>query len=625
MENLINRTITESENKSLIQIPNDKEILMALNSIPSLKASGPNGIPSLFHKHNGETVKPLLLSPIKSFFISGHILREWNNTFICLIPKRQGASTVKDFTPISLCNACYKGRSQWRHQGNPDKQGGPQISHLMFAYDLLILSKATKANIRNVKSILDKFCSWSGQEVNCSKSGIFFSKNTSADTKRNAKAVLGMRKLKEDAQYLGNPMFIKKKRNDSLQFLIDKIKGKLTSWKAKAISWAGRATLINSVINNTPTYSMSLFRLPKSTLSSNYKVTRRFWWGTTKEEGSYYAPKNWDSICQPRLKGGLGFRRAKDSNEAMLSETTWALTKTNNSLADRDIKAKYGNFLNSVNRSSPSPIWKGLQWCEDIIQSNVIPDNSVKDIINFVACPPHTLIDNSLDKTNFSLYAAVTFYQLWNSRNDVLHASKPGDLHQTIKRIKYSYLKHMRRSQSDRILEGSPSALPLQLDPSQEPTGLDWSVINTYASWTNSSSCLSGILQYSCSPPTLSWFKISHEDNSLQAEAHATLLTVTIAAERGLTKIWLRCDALLLVDGILHPRTSPWEIRSLVSYIISILIAFRIGFVLGSQGRITPSLMTWASSAKSQILIRFVSSRDIRTFETMLSLPFFNL
>ncbi|PKH99013.1 hypothetical protein CRG98_049681, partial [Punica granatum] len=46
------------------------------------------------------------------------------------------------------------------------------------------------------------------------------------------------------------------------------------------------------------------------------------------------------------------------------------MTKTNDSLAGRAIKAKYGNFLKSSNRSSPSPIWRGLQWCKDTIQNS---------------------------------------------------------------------------------------------------------------------------------------------------------------------------------------------------------------------------------------------------------------
>ncbi|PKI72641.1 hypothetical protein CRG98_007018 [Punica granatum] len=40
------------------------------------------------------------------------------------------------------------------------------------------------------------------------------------------------------------------------------------------------------------------------------------------------------------------------------------------SLAGKAFKAKYGNFLTSSNRSSASPIWKGLQWCKETIQAS---------------------------------------------------------------------------------------------------------------------------------------------------------------------------------------------------------------------------------------------------------------
>ncbi|OWM78946.1 hypothetical protein CDL15_Pgr003117 [Punica granatum] len=76
----------------------------------------------------------------------------------------------------------------------------------------------------------------------------------------------------------------------------------------------------------------------------------RFWWGCKKEEGSYYTPKSWESLCQPKASSGLGFRRAEDSNRAMLSKMAWALTSHFNSLATRAMKANYGNFLQPYQR-----------------------------------------------------------------------------------------------------------------------------------------------------------------------------------------------------------------------------------------------------------------------------------
>ncbi|PKI69089.1 hypothetical protein CRG98_010558 [Punica granatum] len=51
-----------------------------------------------------------------------------------------------------------------------------------------------------------------------------------------------------------------------------------------------------------------------------------------------------------------------------------------------------------------------------------------------------------------------------------------GDLHQTIKRIKSYYMEHNERGRHLEKQEGGSSTPPLQLGPSQEPIGSDWSI-----------------------------------------------------------------------------------------------------------------------------------------------------
>ena len=45
---------------------------------------------------------------MKDFFSSGKLLKEFNHTFITLIPKTDNPETTSQFRPISLCNAFYK-------------------------------------------------------------------------------------------------------------------------------------------------------------------------------------------------------------------------------------------------------------------------------------------------------------------------------------------------------------------------------------------------------------------------------------------------------------------------------------------------------------------------------------
>lgn len=65
-----------------------------------------------------------------------------------------------------------------------------------------------------------------------------------------------------DSKYLGNPLFVKRKKVESFNYTLDKMKGRLESWKARTLSWVGRATLVRSTLNAIPNYTMSLFKLP---------------------------------------------------------------------------------------------------------------------------------------------------------------------------------------------------------------------------------------------------------------------------------------------------------------------------------------------------------------------------
>ncbi len=49
-----------------------------------------------------------VINVVQSFFKSGHMLSEVNNSFIVLIPKNKSPSIVNHFRPITLCNIIYK-------------------------------------------------------------------------------------------------------------------------------------------------------------------------------------------------------------------------------------------------------------------------------------------------------------------------------------------------------------------------------------------------------------------------------------------------------------------------------------------------------------------------------------
>ena len=123
----------------------------------------------------------------------------------------------------------------------------PPITHVMYAYDIVLFSKATTSNAATITNCINKYCDWSGQNLNTSKYGVFFSKHTLQSSRRVVTYILQMKSLKKDAIYLGSPLFLSRSPSKDFKYLIDKLETRLMGWRSKTLSWAGRSTLITSV------------------------------------------------------------------------------------------------------------------------------------------------------------------------------------------------------------------------------------------------------------------------------------------------------------------------------------------------------------------------------------------
>jgi hypothetical protein len=87
-------------------------------------------------------------------------------------------------------------------------RNNPSIHHLLFADDLLLFGKASISEATTLKKCLDKYCLWSGQTINATKSSIRFSKNSNPTTSSNILNILPFSANLKSPIYLGLPILI---------------------------------------------------------------------------------------------------------------------------------------------------------------------------------------------------------------------------------------------------------------------------------------------------------------------------------------------------------------------------------------------------------------------------------
>ena len=85
-------------------------------------------------------------------------------------------------------------------------------------------------------------------------------------------------------RYLGLPMVGGKSKVSTFREVQERVTKRVMGWKEKYISKAGREVLIKTVAQAIPTYSMSMFKIPKKICGDINSVLAKYLWGQTKNE-----------------------------------------------------------------------------------------------------------------------------------------------------------------------------------------------------------------------------------------------------------------------------------------------------------------------------------------------------
>lgn len=113
---------------------------------------------------------------------------------------------------------------------------------------------------KNINAVLGNFSKVSGQKINLHKSTIYFSGNVHTRDRAALSNLLQIQHKTTLGRYLGihNIIFWKDPANAKL--LMERIRSKFASWKAKTLSKAGRLTLIKASVSGIPNHTFSCFK-----------------------------------------------------------------------------------------------------------------------------------------------------------------------------------------------------------------------------------------------------------------------------------------------------------------------------------------------------------------------------
>ena len=99
-------------------------------------------------------------------------------------------------------------------------------------------------------------------------------------------------------------------------------------------------------------------------------MTRRFWWKPKEKEGKFIAWKQWDKLCHPKATGGLGFKKTKEVNAALLAKLAWMVASGKQSICMEVLRTKYKvkeDWLRAEPKKIASLTWRAIEDAKNLV------------------------------------------------------------------------------------------------------------------------------------------------------------------------------------------------------------------------------------------------------------------
>ncbi|KAA0056839.1 LINE-1 retrotransposable element ORF2 protein [Cucumis melo var. makuwa] len=298
------------------------------------------------------------------------------------------------------------------------------ISHLLFADDVLIFVEDNERYLNNLQMALTLFEKASGLTFNNSKSTIS-PINISAGRTDQIASFFGFQTKFLPVNYLGVPLGGNPRSRSFWSQTIECIHKKLNGWKYSQISKGGRLTLLKASLSSLPTYQLSTFKAPVSVYKEIEKHWRDFLWGGSEDKQNAHLI-NWNICTSPKELGGLGISKVKDTNQALLCKWLWRYHNESNSLWKKCIDAKYtknhqGDIPVVGRNSSANSPWNAIKKWKDWYESKISWMANDGSSLSFWHSKWHNNIPLSLQFPR--LYAlsnmqSATVKEIWDQGSD---------------------------------------------------------------------------------------------------------------------------------------------------------------------------------------------------------------
>lgn len=249
-------------------------------------------------------------------------------------------------------------------------KNGPAISHLFFADDCLLFTKAKASQVRLVQEVLNSFCLASGMKVNVHKSRFLPSKNIPRTKVAKFEGMTEFQHTFNIGKYLGFPFLSGRVANRDFTYIVDRVNSRLAGWKGRLLSRAGRVTLAKFVLSSMPIYTMQNIWLPEGVCDSVDTCIRQFIWG-----GKTNHWVKWSTVSRPVSKGGLGIHLAKNANISLLGKHVWDLIHKPEKLWVQLLSEKYlanGHILYTTTCKGASYTWNSIIKAAEVLKQGFI-------------------------------------------------------------------------------------------------------------------------------------------------------------------------------------------------------------------------------------------------------------